>query len=295
VKHFGQTGPGTTVNKRTVFFVSDQTGITAETMGHSLMTQFDGIEFRQVTVPFIATVDKAIEAVRKIDLVGKQEGVRPIVFSTLVQEDVRNVVRGSTGLFLDFFDAFLAPLENELKTQSSHSMSRTHRMADTHSYATRIDATNFALANDDGSVLRDYERADVILVGVSRSGKTPTCLYLAMQYGIFAANYPLTEDDLESRKLPRGLEAHSRKLFGLTIKPDRLQQIRNERTAAMHRRARWHSRCGRPNPCTSVTGFHSSTRPNVPSKRSRAGFSTAPASSGACAPDNTRAHGIVEA
>ena len=215
--------------KRTVFFVSDQTGITAETMGHSLMTQFDGIEFRQVTVPFISTVDKAIEAVRKIDLVHKHEGVRPIVFSTLVQEDVRNVVRGSTGFFLDFFDAFLAPLESELKTQSSHYMRRSHRMADTHSYAMRIDATNFALANDDGSVVRDYERADLILIGVSRSGKTPTCLYLAMQYGIFAANYPLTEDDLESRKLPRGLDMHPRKLFGLTIKPDRLQQIRNER------------------------------------------------------------------
>jgi regulator of PEP synthase PpsR (kinase-PPPase family) len=220
---------GNTVIKRTVFFVSDQTGITAETMGHSLMTQFDGIEFRQVTVPFISTVDKAIEAVRKIDLVASQEGVRPIVFSTLVQEDVRNVVRGSSGFFLDFFDPFLAPLESELKTQSHHLTSRTHRMADTHAYAMRIDATNFALANDDGSVVRDYERADVILVGVSRSGKTPTCLYLAMQYGIFAANYPLTEEDLESRKLPAALEHYPHKLFGLTIKPDRLQQIRNER------------------------------------------------------------------
>jgi regulator of PEP synthase PpsR (kinase-PPPase family) len=232
VKHFrgeDATRNGANVTKRTVFFVSDQTGITAETMGHSLMTQFDGIEFRQVTVPFISTVDKAIEAVRKIDLVGKQEGIRPIVFSTLVQEDVRNVVRGSTGFFLDFFDAFLSPLENELKTQSHHLTSRTHRMADMHAYAMRIDATNFALANDDGSVVRDYERADVILIGVSRSGKTPTCLYLAMQYGIFAANYPLTEDDLESRSLPASLESWARKLFALTIKPDRLQQIRNER------------------------------------------------------------------
>jgi [pyruvate, water dikinase]-phosphate phosphotransferase / [pyruvate, water dikinase] kinase len=217
------------VIKRTVFFVSDQTGITAETMGHSLMAQFDGIEFRQVTVPFISTVDKAIEAVRKIDLVGEQEGVRPIVFSTLVQEEIRNVVRGSSAFFLDFFDPFLAPLENELKTQSTHMASRTHRMADAHAYAMRMDATNFALANDDGSVVRDYDRADLILVGVSRSGKTPTCLYLAMQYGIFAANYPLTDDDLESRKLPRALDGYIRKLFGLTIKPDRLQQIRNER------------------------------------------------------------------
>jgi regulator of PEP synthase PpsR (kinase-PPPase family) len=231
VEHFTATAPldEVTVIKRTVFFVSDQTGITAETMGHSLMTQFDGIEFRQVTVPFISTVDKAIEAVRKIDLVAAQEGVRPVVFSTLVQEDVRNVVRGSTGFFLDFFDPFLAPLAGELKTQSSHTAGRTHRMADMHAYATRIDATNFALANDDGSVVRDYERADVILVGVSRSGKTPTCLYLAMQYGVFAANYPLTDDDLESRKLPRALDGFPQKLFGLTIKPDRLQQIRNER------------------------------------------------------------------
>jgi len=217
------------VIRRTVFFVSDQTGITAETMGHSLMTQFEGIEFRQVTVPFISTVDKAKEAVRKIDLVGRQEGVRPIVFSTLVQENVRNIVRASTAFFLDFFDPFLGPLENELKTQSQHQPSRTHRMADTHAYAMRIDATNFAIANDDGSVTRDYERADIILVGVSRSGKTPTCLYLAMQYGIFAANFPLTEEDLESRKLPALLDHHVHKLFALTIRPDRLQQIRNER------------------------------------------------------------------
>ena len=217
------------MNKRTVFFVSDQTGVTAETMGHSLMTQFDGIEFSQITVPFISTVDKAREAVRKIDLVAAQEGVRPIVFSTLVQEDVRNVVRGSTGLFLDFFDPFLAPLESELCTQSSHAVGRAHRMADGHAYALRIDATNYAMASDDGSAIGGYARADVILIGVSRSGKTPTCLYLAMQYGVFAANYPLTEEDLESRKLPRAVEPYQAKLFGLRIKPERLQQIRNER------------------------------------------------------------------
>ena len=248
-------------------------------MGHSLMTQFDGIEFRQVTVPFISTVDKAIEAVRKIDLVGKQEGVRPIVFSTLVQEAVRNVVRGSTGFFLDFFDPFLAPLENELKTQSSHLTSRTHRMADTHAYAMRIDATNFALANDDGSVVRDYERADVILVGVSRSGKTPTCLYLAMQYGIFAANYPLTEDDLESRKLP--IDCNK---FATNDAP----------TAATRRRARSHSRCARRSRCSSATAFPSSMRPNVPSRKSRAEFSTAPASNGGSDPDKYHVHGIVQ-
>ncbi len=217
------------MTKRTVFFVSDQTGVTAETMGHSLMTQFDDIEFRPVTLPFIDTIDKALEAVRRIDATGAQEGVRPIVFSTLVQDDIRNVVRRSTGLFMDFFDAFLGALESELKQKSSHKAGRAHGMADSHTYAMRIDATNFALANDDGAATRDYARADVILVGVSRSGKTPTCLYLAMQYGVFAANFPLTEDDLESGSLPSAIAPSRKKLFGLTIKPDRLQQIRNER------------------------------------------------------------------
>lgn len=217
------------MNKRTVFFVSDQTGVTAETMGHSLMTQFDGIEFRPVTLPFVSSIDKALEAVRKIDLTTAEEGIRPIVFSTLVQDEIRNVVRRSTGLFMDCFDAFLGALEAELKVRSSHKAGRAHGMADSHTYAMRIDATNFALTNDDGSSRSDYARADVILLGVSRSGKTPTCLYLAMQYGVFAANYPLTEDDLESRRLPRAVAGLPGKLFGLTIKPDRLQQIRHER------------------------------------------------------------------
>ncbi len=217
------------MNRRTVFFVSDQTGVTAETMGHSLLTQFDGLEFRPVTLPFISTLDKAAETVRRINLTAQTDGVRPIVFSTLVQDELRAVVKQADGLFLDFFDAFLGPLEAELAVASSHASGRAHSISDLNAYTTRINATNFALANDDGAGVRDYERADVVLVGVSRSGKTPTCLYLALQYGVFAANFPLTEDELESAALPAGLRAYQRKLFGLTIKPDRLQQIRNER------------------------------------------------------------------
>jgi regulator of PEP synthase PpsR (kinase-PPPase family) len=217
------------VNRRTVFFVSDQTGVTAETMGHSLLTQFDGLEFRPVTLPFISTLDKAAEAARRINSTAQADGVRPIVFSTLVQDELRAVVKQADGLFLDFFDAFLGPLESELAVASSHASGRAHSISDTNAYTTRINATNFALANDDGAGVRDYEHADVVLIGVSRSGKTPTCLYLALQYGIFAANFPLTEDELESAALPGALRAHQRKLFGLTIKPDRLQQIRNER------------------------------------------------------------------
>lgn len=217
------------MTKRTVFFVSDQTGVTAETMGHSLLTQFDGQQFRSVTLPFIADIDKAREAVRRIDATAVEEGARPIVFSTLVQEDVRAVVKTAQGLFLDFFDAFLAPLEKELSVKSTHATGRAHGMSDLAAYTSRINATNFAVANDDGAGARDYEHAEVILVGVSRSGKTPTCLYMALQYGIYAANYPLTEEDLESDRLPRILAPHARKLYGLTIRPERLQQIRNER------------------------------------------------------------------
>jgi [pyruvate, water dikinase]-phosphate phosphotransferase / [pyruvate, water dikinase] kinase len=216
------------VSRRTVFFVSDQTGVTAETMGHSLMTQFEGLEFRPVTLPFVSSVDKAHEAVRRINRAAEEESIRPIIFSTLVQDDLRDIVMTANGLFLDFFAAFVGPLERELNTRSTHRAGRAHGMADIAAYTARINATNFALSNDDGTG-GDYSHADVILVGVSRSGKTPTCLYMALQYGVFAANYPLTEEDLEAGKLPKRLEPHRRKLFALSIKPERLQQIRNER------------------------------------------------------------------
>jgi [pyruvate, water dikinase]-phosphate phosphotransferase / [pyruvate, water dikinase] kinase len=216
------------VTRRTVFFVSDQTGVTAETMGHSLLTQFEGLEFRPVTLPFVSNIDKAQEAVRKINHAAAEEGVRPIIFSTLVQDDLRDIVMRSEALFLDFFAAFVGPLERELDTRSTHRAGRAHGMADLAAYTTRINATNFSLANDDGAGT-GYAHADVVVIGVSRSGKTPTCLYMALQYGIFAANYPLTDEDLEAGELPARLSAHRDKLYGLTIKPERLQQIRNER------------------------------------------------------------------
>ena len=214
---------------RTVFFVSDQTGVTAETMGHSLLVQFEGQEFRSVTIPFVSTAEKAAEAVQRIDAAARDDGLRPIVFCTLVEDGIRAIVRGANGLFLDFFDAFLGPLENELKVQSAHASGRAHGMMDLVAYTTRINATNFAVANDDGSGARDYAHADVVLIGVSRSGKTPTCLYMALQYGIFAANYPLTDEDLDAGVVPKILLPHRRKLYGLTIEPERLQQIRQER------------------------------------------------------------------
>jgi [pyruvate, water dikinase]-phosphate phosphotransferase / [pyruvate, water dikinase] kinase len=214
---------------RPVFFVSDRTGITAETLGHSLLTQFNGIEFQRITVPFIDTEDKARDVVERIAGAGREAGMRPLVFSTLVDDDIRTMIESADCLCLDFFDAFIGPLEREMHTRSSHATGRAHGVQDTENYARRIDAMNFALAHDDGASIREYEKAEVILIGVSRSGKTPTCLYLALHYGIYAANCPLTEDDLEVGKLPNDLERYRDRLFGLTIDPVRRKSIRQER------------------------------------------------------------------
>ncbi len=214
---------------RTVFFLSDQTGITAETLGRSLLTQFDDTEFRPITVPFIDTIDKAREVAERINETARKEGRRALVFSTLVADEIRGLIEEADCTHMDFFDTFIGPLERELKTRSSHAAGRAHGMHNPDNYSRRIDAMNFALANDDGVTSRNYGQSEVILVGVSRSGKTPTCLYLALHYGIYAANCPLTEDDLEDGKLPPALEEHKHKIFGLTIDPARLQGIRNER------------------------------------------------------------------
>lgn len=218
-----------TANQRTVCFVSDQTGVTAETVGHSLLAQFDGIDFRAVTMPFVVTVAQAEGVVARINAIAREEGIRPIVFCTLVSDEMRNIVKQANGLFLDFFAAFLEPLEAELRMRSAHATGRAHGDSKNARYMARINATNFALANDDGAGNRDYRSAEVILCGVSRSGKTPTSLYMALQYGIFTANYPLTDEELENGGLPPVLLPYKRKMFGLTIRPERLQQIRNER------------------------------------------------------------------
>jgi regulator of PEP synthase PpsR (kinase-PPPase family) len=213
---------------RPVYFISDGTGITAETIGHSLLTQFNGTEFRTLRIPFVDTADKAIAAASEIRAAGERAGVRPIVVSSAVNQELAGLLAASGALMLDIFAPFILPLEQELGITWQPRMGKAHGMADFAAYEARINATNYALTHDDGVDL-DYNEADLILIGVSRSGKTPTCLYLALHYGVKAANYPLTEDDLGTDGLPPRLRAHRRKLFGLTIDPVRLQQIRNER------------------------------------------------------------------
>ena len=215
---------------RTVFFVSDGTGITAETFGHSVLTQFE-LRFRQIRLPFIDTMDKAYEAARKINEAFAADGQKPIIFSTLVKSDLSAVIRKSSGMHMDLIQTFVAPLEQELGVMSTHTIGRSHNIVDSEEYKNRIEAINYSLAHDDGQSHKNLSSADVILVGVSRSGKTPTSLYLAMQYGIKAANYPLIPDDFERDKLPSALYEFKNKIFGLSITPERLSEIRNERRA----------------------------------------------------------------
>jgi len=217
--------------KRSVFFLSDRTGITAEMLGLSLLTQFDGLVFDHSILPFIDTDTKAEQAVQEINRAAAREGSRPLLFSTIIDEGIRQIISQSHGLLFDLFATFIGQLENELHSVSSPLIGRTHGRGVEAKYKARIDAVNFALSNDDGVSAKDYPSADIILVGVSRTGKTPTCLYLAMQYGIKAANYPLTEEDMNSRHLPVILAPHQQKLFGLTISPVRLHEIRKERRA----------------------------------------------------------------
>ncbi len=215
---------------RTVFFVSDGTGITAETFGNSILAQFP-TRPRHVRRPFIDSVDKALGVLQEINEAADREGKRPIVFVTLVNDEVRRVLIATSckGLVLDMFRTFVEPLEEEFGVKSNHRIGRFSDAAKSEEYHHRIDAINFSLAHDDGQSARNLEQADVILVGVSRSGKTPTSLYLAMQHGIRAANYPLIPEDFERGKLPQPLAPYKNKCFGLSINPQRLAQIRNER------------------------------------------------------------------
>ncbi len=219
----------TSVPERTAFFVSDGTGITAETFGHSILSQFEGLRLRQVRLPFIDELTKAEDAVERINQQGIVDGSRPIVFSTLVNPRINAIVRTANAMFMDLIAAFVEPLEAEFGIKSTHTIGRFHSVAESETYKKRIEAIHFSMSHDDGQMHKELDQSDVILVGVSRSGKTPTSLYLAVQHGVKAANYPLIPDDFDRGKLPAELYRYKSKLFGLTISPERLAEVRNER------------------------------------------------------------------
>ncbi len=218
-----------TKTKRRAFFASDRTGITAETLGHALLTQFEDLQIMEESLRFIDSEGLACEARDKINQAAAEDETRPLVFSTLIDSQLREILSSGNCLFFDFFDTFIGPLAQELQVKPNLTVGRSHGLIDVDEYSSRIEAVNFTLRHDDGGTLRHLEDAEIILIGISRTGKTPTCLYLSLHYGIPAANFPLVEDDLEEVHLPPTLKPYENKLIGLTTDPARLHQIRNER------------------------------------------------------------------
>jgi hypothetical protein len=217
------------IKQRAAFFLSDRTGITVEMLGHSLLQQFENATFDEITLPYVNTTEKALSLVKTINERANKDGLRPLVFSTFVDAAIRSVLDSAHALHLDCFSIFIAPMEAELGIRSSHNVGLSHRVDDTIEHRRRIDAIRYTLEHDDGLSQSNWRQADIILLGVSRTGKTPTCLYLALQYGICAANYPLVPEDFQRMGFPAQLQNASSKLFGFTIDPVRLHQMRNER------------------------------------------------------------------
>ena len=217
--------------KRTAFFVSESTGITAETLGHSLLSQFDTMDFEQIYMPYINTVLRAKALTVRMQEAADRDGDRPLVFGTMLNTEIRDVLKGGNCFYIELFEGFVEPLSEELGVAPSRQSGRSHAITKPSYYTKRIEAINFAMNNDDGVRPGNFPQADVVVTGVSRSGKTPTCLYLAMHYGLRSANYPITEEDFEVGDLPKEVWAVKDKLFALTIDPQRLQMIREERLA----------------------------------------------------------------
>jgi len=216
---------------RTVFFVSESTGITAETLGHSLLSQFDTLDFEQVYMPYINTELRAQALTQRMQEAAERDGARPIVFATMLNNEIREILKSGNCFYMELFEGFIEPLSVELGVAPSRKPGQSHAITRPNFYTKRIEAINFAMANDDGVRPDNFHRADVVLIGVSRAGKTPTCLYLAMHYGLRSANYPVTEEDFERGELPQLIWDCRHKLFALTIDPQRLHRIREERRA----------------------------------------------------------------
>ena len=216
-------------NPRAVFFVSNSTGITVETLGRSLLYQFSATQFESHSLRFVDTTEKAKEAVNSINKLAIGTGLRPIILSTLVKPELRDILSTAHGLYLDVFDTFISPIEHEIGSEAKLGMGRAHGIIDDDYYTDRMDAVNYSLKTDDGVGAKEYSLADVILTGASRTGKTPTSLYLAMHYGLKAANYPIVDEEIDSNSLPLSLKDHKDKVFGLLVTPERLQSIRTKR------------------------------------------------------------------
>jgi regulator of PEP synthase PpsR (kinase-PPPase family) len=211
-----------------VFFLSDSTGISAETMGNALLIQFPDLQFERTLIPFISTVDQAREVVAQLD--AAMDGpVTPLCFTTAAVDEVREELLRTKAPIIDFFGIHMSRIEEQLGARGLHEARRLHGVGDVRRYNSRMAAIEFAIEHDDGLSPRGLDRADVVLVAPSRCGKTPTAMYLALQHGMFVANYPLVDEDLETTDLPRPVRHLADRCFGLTTTVARLSRVRQER------------------------------------------------------------------
>lgn len=211
-----------------VFFLSDSTGISAETMGNALLIQFPDLVFERTTIPFIGTVEAAREVVAILD--EAMDGpVTPLAFTTAAEDHIRHELLQTRAPIIDLFDSHMERVEEVLGHRGVREASRLHGVGDIKRYNTRMAAVEFTIEHDDGQSLRALDRADVVLIAPSRCGKTPTSMYLALQHGLFVANYPLVDEDLESHELPRPVRELADRCFGITTTVERLSRVRNER------------------------------------------------------------------
>lgn len=215
--------------KQIIFYISDGTGITAETLGHSLITQFEKLEVESITIPYVDTEEKAKLAVERINNAYKKYNTPPLIMATIISDKIRKIISSSQGNLFEFFSIFLQPLSNILKQPYTHLTGRSHGVFDQKNYKARLNAISLSLTCDDGMGLNHYNEVDIILIGPSRAGKTPTCLYLALQFGLKAANYPLIDGDLTKISTPEFIVEQHQKIFGLLIDPSRLRLVRQER------------------------------------------------------------------
>ncbi len=224
-------GAGPASARRLAVFVSDGTGITAETLGNALLVNFPGIPFERYAFPFVDTVEEAELVVREVDAAA-DAGDPPLMFTTVKAPGVRAVLARARAVTVDLLSGHLSALEQALGTTASEQLGQYHGVGDVERYFGRMRAVEYALEHDDGQSMRGLDVADVIIVAPSRCGKTPTTMYLALQYGMRVANYPLIDDDFESERLPTAIAPYAARCFGLTTNPLRLSQVRHERRPA---------------------------------------------------------------
>lgn len=219
---------GMPAETRDAYFVSDSTGITAETLGSALLANFPGVRFRRHTVPFVDSLDGARAVTAGIREVAA-EGAAPIVFTTVKSAQILAELESSGAVMIDLLGGHLRELEVSLGSTASEQLGQFHGVGDAERYFARMRAVEYAIEHDDGQSMRALDIADVIIIAPSRCGKTPTTMYLALQYGLLVANYPLTDDDFPADDLPRTVAKYATKCFGLTTTPLRLSQVRHER------------------------------------------------------------------